>query len=94
MQNLNGRIGNETNATKDLESLDRSAFVDTAHEKLFIARLCEALAKANEGNNTAKFERYSSYLLEYYPQLIPFSGITCLWIYLFQEQMMLLQSKQ
>jgi hypothetical protein len=69
--------GNETNATKDLESLDRSAFVDTAHEKLFIARLCEALAKANEGNNTGKFERYSSYLLEYYPQLIPFSGITC-----------------
>src|SRR5207253_101093 len=69
--------GNETNATKDLENIDRSTYVDTAHEKLFIARLYESLAKAYEGNNKRKFASCSNGILEFYPQLIPFSGITC-----------------
>jgi len=68
--------GNETNAKKDLENI-YSGYADTAHEKLFIARLFESLAKAYEGNNKGKFELYSDGILEYYPQLIPFSGITC-----------------
>ncbi|HXL59025.1 MAG TPA: hypothetical protein VN958_22335, partial [Chitinophagaceae bacterium] len=54
-----------------------SIFADTANEKLFIARLYEELAKAYEGNDKRKFELYSNAVLEYYPQLIPFSGIAC-----------------
>jgi hypothetical protein len=68
--------GDETNARKDLQNIE-SVFADTSHEKLFIARLCESLAKAFEENDKGKFESYSSYMLDYYPQLIPFSGITC-----------------
>ena len=66
--------GDKKNATKQLEDLDRSVFADTANEKLFIARLYESLARANESNEE-KFPLYSSAVMEYYPQLIPFSGL-------------------
>lgn len=66
--------GDKKNATKQLEDLDRSVFADTANEKLFIARLYESLARANESNKE-KFQSYSSAVMEYYPQLIPFSGL-------------------
>ncbi len=69
--------GDETDARKDLENIDHSIFADTANEKLFIARLFEELAKVYEGNDKRRFELYSNAVLEYYPQLIPFSGIAC-----------------
>lgn len=69
--------GNETGATKDLENMDRSVIADTAHEKLFIARIYESLARAFEGDDNDKFENYTSAVLENYPQLIPFSGLIC-----------------
>src|SRR5262249_49625783 len=57
------------------ENIDRSIFADTANEKLFIARLYEGLAKAYEDDDSRKFQSYSNAIMEYYPQLIPFSGI-------------------
>lgn len=68
--------GDKKTAAKDFENIDRSVFADTANEKLFIARLYEALSKANEGDDKRKFDLYSHALFDYYPQLIPFAGIT------------------
>jgi len=69
--------GDEKDATKDFENLDRTAVLDTANEKLFVARLYESLSKAYEENdNKNKQSAYSNALFEEYPQLIPFSGIT------------------
>jgi len=69
--------GDEKDATKDFENLDRTAILDTANEKLFVARLYESLSKAYEENdNKNKQSAYSNALFEEYPQLIPFSGIT------------------
>jgi hypothetical protein len=67
--------GDKKEATKDMEDMDRSVFADTANEKLFIARLYEGLARAYQGDER-KFQLYSNAVMEYYPQLIPFSGIT------------------
>jgi len=69
--------GDEKDATKDFENLDRTAILDTANEKLFVARLYESLSKAyEESDNKNKQSAYSNALFEEYPQLIPFSGIT------------------
>jgi hypothetical protein len=69
--------GDEKDAGKDLENIDRSVIADTANEKLFIALVYEGLAKAYEGNDKSKFDLSGNAILEYYPQLIPFSGIVC-----------------
>jgi hypothetical protein len=67
--------GDKKDATKDLDNMDRSIFADTADEKLFIARLYECLARAYEGDDDKKFQLYSNALMQYFPQLVPFSGI-------------------
>ena len=67
--------GEKKEATKELETMDHSVLADTANEKLFIARLYEALSKSYEGKDENKFQLYSNAMMNYYPQLIPFSGI-------------------
>ncbi|QEC69627.1 hypothetical protein FRZ67_20830 [Panacibacter ginsenosidivorans] len=68
--------GDEKDALKDLENIDRISLVDTANEKLFIARLYEGLVKAYDDNgNKNRFSSYSNALYEDYPQLLPFTGI-------------------
>jgi hypothetical protein len=68
--------GDEKEALKDFENIDKTSFVDTANEKLFIARLYEGMARAyDDDGNKNKFTNYSNALFEVYPQLLPFTGI-------------------
>lgn len=51
--------------------------VDTATEKLFLARLYEVLAKSNsKEEDQTKFINFRNNYFETFPQLLPFSGIT------------------
>ncbi|MCA0381598.1 MAG: hypothetical protein LCH58_05525 [Bacteroidetes bacterium] len=53
-----------------------SAVVDTAHEKLFMARLYEGLwEQAVRDNDEAKAIQFQQLLFEHYPTLIPFSNL-------------------
>ena len=68
--------GDEKEAVKDLENMDRTTTADTANEKLFVARVYENLAQAYKSNgDKSKFSIYSSALMDEYPQIIPFAGI-------------------
>lgn len=68
--------GDEKEAKSDLEEINRTTLLDTANEKLYMARVFEGLAASyNEDGNKNKFTEYSNSLLEIYPQLIPFSGL-------------------
>ncbi|MEP7319329.1 MAG: hypothetical protein ABI921_11325, partial [Panacibacter sp.] len=68
--------GDEKDAVKDLENIDRTSVADTANEKLFVARVYENLAMAYKSDGEKnKFGLYSNALFEQYPQLIPFAGI-------------------
>ena len=59
-----------------METLNETVLIDTAHEKLFVARLYEALAKIYDDNgNKNNLKQFSTSLFEEYPQLVPFSGI-------------------
>lgn len=67
--------GDEKDATKDFENIDRTVLLDTANEKLFIGRLYESLVQAYDYNdNKNKYANYMNSLFEEYPQLIPFSN--------------------
>lgn len=68
--------GDEKEALKDFENIDKTSLVDTANEKLFIARLYEGMAKGyDEDGNKSRFNNYTNALLGVYPQLLPFTGI-------------------
>jgi hypothetical protein len=68
--------GNENTARKKYLELEKT-LVDTTQEKLFRARLFEGMAKYYEDDgNENKLSVYANALLEEYPQLLPFSGIT------------------
>ncbi|HWB24531.1 MAG TPA: hypothetical protein VG738_03580 [Chitinophagaceae bacterium] len=68
--------GKEKEARQELEDMDATLLVDTANEKLFIARLYEALAKTYDDNgNKDKLLQYRNQLFDEYPQLVPFSGL-------------------
>lgn len=57
------------------ENILNTALIDTAHEKLFIARLYESLARSySHDDEKDKFESMKYNFLKEYPQLIPFSG--------------------
>ena len=51
--------------------------LDTAHEKLFLSRMYEGLARAydDEGEDT-KRDTYLNLLYEHFPQLVPYSGLS------------------
>lgn len=68
--------GKEDDARKIMEDIDHSVLLDTASEKLFVARLFEALSNAYyENGDAANLARYRNLFLEEYPQLVPFSGL-------------------
>jgi hypothetical protein len=68
--------GKTKEAQKDLESLNESVVLDTAHEKLFVARLYETLAHIYDDNgDKADFRQFRNSLFEEYPQLVPYSGL-------------------
>jgi len=69
--------GDEKEAFDGYKQLVKDVVLDTANEKLFLARLYEGLAKANEEEGTERDELfYTNALYETYPQLLPFTGIT------------------
>ena len=69
--------GNETESRKTLEDILYNTILDTAHEKLFLARLYENLAKNYSANgDNDNYKKMVAYYFDEYPQLIPFSGIT------------------
>jgi hypothetical protein len=67
--------GETKDATQNLENILNTVLLDTAHEKLFLGRLYESLALANEEQNKpGEADKYLNALYDTYPQLIPFSG--------------------
>jgi hypothetical protein len=67
---------NEDEALEGYQQLVRDVTLDTANEKLFLARLYEGLAKGNDDiGNQRDYDFYSNALYENYAQLLPFTGI-------------------
>jgi hypothetical protein len=70
--------GDTEEAQKTFESITAQNRLDTAHEKIFLARLYEGLAKAYEENgDEQKASFYKTSLVSVYPQLVPYSGLKC-----------------
>jgi len=70
------QAGNTKEARQELEEIDGTFIVDTANEKLFSARLYEALAKCyDDAGDKTKLSQYRNMLYGIYPQLVPFSGL-------------------
>ncbi|MES2647148.1 MAG: hypothetical protein V4717_09755 [Bacteroidota bacterium] len=69
--------GEKKEAEESLEKLMNTVLLDTAHEKLFLGRLYESLARSYENNKKQdKKELFMNTLYGQYPQLIPFSGLS------------------
>ncbi|MCW3110966.1 MAG: hypothetical protein JWQ09_5472 [Segetibacter sp.] len=69
--------GDEDKAFDGYKQMVKEVLLDTAHERLFLGRLYEGLAKGNdEDGNERDKNFYANALYEEYPQLLPFSGIT------------------
>lgn len=68
--------GRKEDAQAMLEKLMGTVMLDNAHEKLFLGRMYEALARSYEHDkNEEKKDLFMNTLYEQFPQLIPFSGI-------------------
>ncbi|CAN5211729.1 hypothetical protein BH09BAC2_BH09BAC2_09410 [soil metagenome] len=68
--------GNKKRSTEVIEDVLYNTLLDTAHEKLFIAREYELLAKNYSSSGTSQqYQETIGYLFNEYPQLIPFSGL-------------------
>lgn len=73
---LDWKDGSEKKAREEYENLLNNTLLDTAHEKLFLARMYEGLAKSyNYFNADKKRDIYTNLLYEHFPQLIPYSGL-------------------
>ena len=69
--------GKHDESKQIFENILNTALLDTAHEKLFTARLYESLANAYSNDNEKdKAENMKYNFFKEYPQLIPFSGFT------------------
>ena len=72
---LQWRDGDKKEARAGYEDL-LTIPLDTAHEKLFLARTYEGLATAYKNeDDQAKSDLYTNLLYEHFPQLIPYSGL-------------------
>lgn len=70
------KTGEKNEGEKVFENILYNTLLDTAHEKLFLGRVAETLAR--QYNNTGEKDKYNrmiNYYYSEYPQLIPFSGI-------------------
>jgi hypothetical protein len=69
--------GKKQSAKDDFETLAKINLPDGENEKLFLGRLYESLALAcDKTEEPQHYDTYRNTLLETYPQLVPFSGIT------------------
>ncbi|MDQ6758061.1 MAG: hypothetical protein M3004_14150 [Bacteroidota bacterium] len=68
--------GQKKESKKVLENILYNTLLDTAHEKLFLARLGETLAReySDEGEKD-NYNRMLTFYYKEYPQMIPFSGL-------------------
>jgi hypothetical protein len=67
--------GERKEGIKILENILQNVPVDTAHEKLFQARISEILAKQYRDEDDGTYNTLTAFYLRKYPQLVPFSGI-------------------
>ena len=68
--------GDDTKALDGYKQMSKEVLLDTANEKLFLARLYEGLSKGNDEEGDEKnADFYANALYQEYPQLLPFSGI-------------------
>ena len=70
------QYGNESSARKDLDWIAKTTLLDTANEKLFLGRLYENLSKAYKKEDDYSYSSYSNSMMTFYPQLVPFSGLS------------------
>ena len=70
------KTGEKEEGKKVLENILRNIPLDTAHEKLFQARVTETLAKQYEDDkDKSMYNTLIAFYLKKYPQLLPFSGL-------------------
>ncbi|MDR1594137.1 MAG: hypothetical protein LBS43_06610 [Prevotellaceae bacterium] len=69
--------GDARKALKVLEDIYNQDLIDdNEYEKLYLARLYEALAMANEASGTkTNFEKFLTQFYQTYPQLVPYSSV-------------------
>ena len=68
--------GKKDEAREAMERMERTTVLDTANEKLFMARLYEALSIASKNDDRKdNYIDYSNNVLDLFPLLVPFSGI-------------------
>ena len=68
--------GDKKEARKSLDDMVKTTLLDTANEKLFLGRLYEDLGKAYRKENSDVYNEYCNSLMQVYPQLAPYSGLT------------------
>ncbi|MDB5221683.1 MAG: hypothetical protein JWN83_350 [Chitinophagaceae bacterium] len=69
------KTGNNSGGKQMFENILYKTLLDTAHEKLFLGRVAETLARQYDKENAKdKYNRMIAYYLSEYPQLVPFSG--------------------
>jgi len=69
--------GNYTDSKQTFENILQNTLLDTSHEKLFVARLYESLARSyahDDEKDKAESMKYNFF--KEYPQLIPFSSFS------------------
>jgi len=73
---LQWKNGSEKKATEEYEKLLNNTLLDTAYEKLFLARMYEGLAKSyNYYDDKSKGAFYTNLMYEHFAQLVPYSGL-------------------
>ncbi len=73
---LEWKDGNKKEARTGYEDLLNNTMLDTAHEKLFMSRMYEGLARAYDDNGEdTKRDTYLNMLYEHFPQLVQYSGL-------------------
>ena len=69
--------GNHEESKQAFENILYTTLLDTAHEKLYLARLYESLARSySYDDEKDKSESMEYNFFKEYPQLVPFSGLT------------------
>jgi hypothetical protein len=69
--------GDYKQSLQTFENILQTALLDTAHEKLFVARLYESLSRSyDHDHEKANAENMQYNFYREYPQLVPFSGFT------------------
>ncbi len=68
--------GDKNEARKDWDWMIKTTLMDTANEKLFLGRLYENVSAAYKKENEAEYNIYCNLLMQVYPQLVPYSGLS------------------